>query len=59
MKPFLNKKINISNESLTKSTKKYFIVSSTSCFLTKKQIESCISVVRYYLKRYKKKKKFY
>ena len=60
MKPFLNTKINISNNNILNSSnkKQYFIVSSKSCFLTKKQIDSCISVVRYYLKRYKKKKNF-
>lgn len=57
MKPFLNQKINISNKNVFLA-KKYYILSSESCFLTKKQIESCISVVRYYLKRYKKKKNF-
>ena len=57
MKPFLNKKININNKNIF-LPKKYYIISSQSCFLTKKQIDSCISVVRYYLKRYKKKKNF-
>jgi len=57
MKPFLNQKLNISNNNVYLS-KKYYIVSSKSCFLTLKQIESCISIVRYYLKRYKKKKNF-
>ena len=57
MKPFLNQKLNISNNNVYLS-KKYYIVSSQSCFLTLKQIESCISIVRYYLKRYKKKKNF-
>lgn len=37
---------------------KYYIISSESYLLTKKQIDSCISVVRYYSKRYKKKKNF-
>ena len=56
MKPFLNRKINISNKN-TYLIKKYYIVSNQPCFLTKKQIDSCISVVSYYLKRFKKKKK--
>lgn len=57
MKPFINKKINISNNNLL-SINKYYIISSQACFLTKKQIDSCISIVRFYLKRYKKKKNF-
>lgn len=57
MKPFLNRKINISNKN-TYLIKKYYIVSNQPCFLTKKQIDSCISVVSYYLKRFKKKKNF-
>lgn len=57
MKPFLNKKVNICNHNLFLKNK-YYIVSSDTCFLTKKQVESCISTVRYYLKRYKKKKNF-
>jgi len=57
MKPFLNRKINISNKNVF-INKKYYILACTPCFLTKKQVESCISVVRYYLKRYKKKKNF-
>jgi len=57
MKPFLTKRINISNHNVL-TENKYYIISSQPCFLTKKQVESCISIVRYYLKRYKKKKKF-
>lgn len=57
MKPFINRKINISNNNLL-SKNKYYIISSQPCFLTKKQVDSCISIVRFYLKRYKKKKNF-
>lgn len=57
MKPFLNKKINISNEN-SFSTGSFYVLSSKSCFLTKRQIESCLNVVRFYIKRYKKNKKF-
>jgi len=57
MKPFLTKRINISNHNVL-TENKYYIISSQPCFLTKKQVESCISIVRYYLKRYKKKKNF-
>jgi len=57
MKPFINKKANISNHNIILANK-YYIISNECYLLTKKQIDSCISVVRYYLKRYKKKKNF-
>lgn len=55
MKNFLNRKINISNNNVY-LTKQYYILSSTSCFLTKEQIDSCINTIRFYIRKYKKKK---
>lgn len=57
MKPFINNKINISNN-IRIDQNKFYIISGDTCFLTRKQVESCISIVRFFLKRYKKKKNF-
>ena len=54
-KQFLNRKINISNNNYYLE-KHYYILSSKSCFLTKKQIDSCINVIRFYIRKFKKKK---
>lgn len=54
-KNFLNRKINISNTNYYLE-KHYYILSSKSYFLTKKQIDSCISVIRFYIRKFKKKK---
>lgn len=55
-KQFLNRKINISNNNYYLE-KNYYILSSKACFLTKKQIDSCINVIRFYIRKFKKKKK--
>lgn len=57
MKDFLNRKVNISNKNVF-SKGSYYIISSKSCFLTKKQVESCVGLVSFYIKRYKKNKQF-
>ena len=57
MKPFLNRKININNQNVFLDGS-FYILSSKACFLTRKQVEACINVVRFYIKRYKKNKNF-
>lgn len=57
MKPYINHTLNISNKN-NYLLKKYYIVAQSTCFLTKKQIDSCLSVISYYIKRAKKKKNF-
>ena len=57
MKPFINRKVNISNKNIFLDGY-FYIVSNASCFLTRKQIEACLNVVRFYIKRYKKNKLF-
>jgi ribosomal protein L16/L10AE len=57
MKDFLNTKVNISNKNVY-TQGSFFVLSSKSCFLTKKQVEACIGVVSFYIKRYKKNKQF-
>jgi len=57
MKPFIcTKGKAIHNKKKIFESGKYYIISGDSCFLTKKQVESCISVIRLYLKRFKKKR---
>lgn len=57
MKPFLNRKININNQNVF-SSGNFYIISGEACFLTKKQLASCLGVVRFHIKRYKKNKTF-
>ena len=57
MKNFLDRKKNISNKNVYLSGDCY-IISSESCFLTKKQVNACLGVVSFYVKRYKKNKNF-
>jgi len=54
-KNFLNRKINISNTNYY-TENHFYILSSKSCFLSKKQIDSCINTIRFYIRKYKKKK---
>lgn len=58
-KSFLNKSINIKNRSYDLENC-YYIIAGKTCFLTKKMVDSCIRIVRFYIKRAtaKKKKKF-
>jgi len=54
-KTFLNRKVNISNSN-TYLENSYYIISSKACFITKKQVDSCISIIRHYIKKLNKKK---
>jgi len=56
-KTFLNRKVNISNTN-TYLSNQFYILSSTSCLLSKKQIDSCLNTIRFFIKRHKKQKKF-
>lgn len=55
-KNFINQKVNISNTNYYLKEHHYVIAKSPS-LLTKKQIDSCISVIRFYIRKKKKKKK--
>lgn len=57
MKPFINKHFKyIAYPTNFFEKDKYYIIAGDSFFMTKKQMEACISVIRYYLKRFKKKR---
>ena len=55
-KNFFNKNVNICNTNYYKEGN-YYIVSSQPYFLTKKQIDSCLNVIRFFVKKLKNKKK--
>lgn len=58
-KSFLNKSVNIKNRTFFLDNC-YYVIASKTCFLTKKTIDSCIRIIRFYIKRAtsKKNKKF-
>lgn len=58
-KSFLNKSINIKNRSYHLENC-YYIIAGKTCFLTKKMVDSCVRIIRFYIKRAtaKKNKKF-
>ena len=55
-KHFLKLKHNISNNNIYKDNE-FYILAGKECFLTRKQLDSCKSTIRYYIKKNKKKKK--
>ena len=56
-KNFLDLKINISNKNQYEDNS-FYILSSQSCFISKKQLDSCLNTIRFFIKRQKKQKKF-